>query len=393
MTADTPAVSVLPVTGIGDVTPGADLAGLLIAAAPWLADGDILVVTSKIVSKAEGRLVRVPASGDGREAARQAAITAEAVRTVAERGATRIVQTRHGLVLAAAGVDASNVDQEHLVLLPEDPDASARALRAAIRDRYGRRVAVVVTDTMGRPWRLGLTDVGIGAAGIQPYRDYRGQRDAYGNELQLTQMAVIDEIAGAGELVKGKYDQVPVAVVRGMAGHVTDQDGPGASALVRDAELDLFSLGTAEARARGQRDIAELRDAASFGTDPVAGVLLDVALATVPGTAVRVAAAERDKLLAEIPFPAAPWAPGASAPAGSGTGPLVPGATELLVPYAPPEPVAAARCGADVHRIRGLLATEGLVTAWLRVAPEVIGPFVVLPTGTVPLGVLAVGRP
>ena len=149
-------LTVRPVTGIGDVEPGADLAGLLAAAAPWLADGDVLVVTSKVVSKAEGRLVAVPPDpGPDREKAREAAIDDETVRVVARRGPTRIVQTRHGLVLAAAGVDESNVDRTHVVLLPEDPDASARAIRAGQRDRLGVDVAVIVSDTMGRPWRLG----------------------------------------------------------------------------------------------------------------------------------------------------------------------------------------------------------------------------------------------
>src|SRR5688572_24459411 len=151
-------LTVRPVTGIGEVEAGADLAALIAAAAPWLTDGDVLVVTSKVVSKAEGRLVPVPPDpGPDRDKAREAAIDEETVREVARRGPTRIVQTRHGLVLAAAGVDESNVDRSHLVLLPLDPDASARTLRAGLRDRLGVDVAVIVSDTMGRPWRLGQT--------------------------------------------------------------------------------------------------------------------------------------------------------------------------------------------------------------------------------------------
>ena len=253
-------VSIWPVTGIGEVRPGDDLAAIIAKAAPWLADGDVLVVTSKIVSKAEGRLVRVPSEDpEAFERARQAAIDAESVREVARRGKTRIVQTRHGLVLASAGVDASNVEPGTLVLLPEDPDASARRLRAGLRAELGVTVAVIVTDTMGRPWRLGLTDVAIGAAGIAPLRDHRGETDPYGNQLRLTQQAVIDELAAAGELVKGKTDRVPVAVVRGvdpalLGGPGPDGDGPGAAALVRPAEEDLFSLGTAEAMEAGRRE-------------------------------------------------------------------------------------------------------------------------------------------
>lgn len=253
-------IRVLPVAGIGEVRPGDDLAAIIAAAAPELRDDDVLVVTSKIVSKAEGRLVSVPADPDKREAARQAAVTAESARVLATRGKTRIVATRHGLVLAAAGVDASNVEPDRLVLLPVDPDGSARALRRALAERTGRRLAVVVTDTMGRPWRTGQSDVAIGAAGIDPLRDHRGQTDGYGNELSVTAIALVDELAAAGDLVKGKTSGVPVAIVRGL-GTVRDEDGPGAVALVRSSEDDLFGLGTAEARQQGAGEVlAAMRD-------------------------------------------------------------------------------------------------------------------------------------
>ena len=165
--------------------------------------------------------------GPERLAARDEVLAAETVRTVAARGATRIVQTHHGFVMAAAGIDASNVDASKLVLLPKDPDASARALRAALRRRHGADVAVIVSDTMGRPWRNGLTDVALGVAGMSAIRDHRGEVDPYGNELSITQMAVVDELAGAGELIKGKCDQVPVAVVRGYLTAPTSDDGTG----------------------------------------------------------------------------------------------------------------------------------------------------------------------
>ncbi|WP_239127678.1 coenzyme F420-0:L-glutamate ligase [Asanoa siamensis] len=252
-------LEVLPVEGIGDVRPGDDLAAAITAAAPWLRAGDVLVVTSKIVSKAEGSLVDVPVDGDERAAARDEVLRAETARQVARRGQTRIVQTHHGFVMASAGIDASNIDRAHLVLLPKDPDASARALRTTLRERHGLDVAVVISDTMGRPWRNGLTDVALGAAGIPAIRDHRGEVDPYGNELSITQMAVVDELAAAGELVKGKCAQVPVAVVRGyLDTPLPPADGLGAAVLVRGADQDLFSLGTAEARAEGLRAAARL---------------------------------------------------------------------------------------------------------------------------------------
>lgn len=223
--------------------PGDDLAALLATAVPDLRDGDVLVVTSKIVSKAEGQ---------GRSMAREDAIDAETVRVVASRGNTRIVETRHGLVMAAAGVDASNVERGTVVLLPVDPDASARRLRAALAERLGVRVAVIVSDTMGRPWREGLVDVAIGCAGLHPVDDLRGQTDAFGNELGMTVTAIADELAAAGELVKGKLDGVPVALIRGAGAWVGIEDGPGSRALVRSAENDMFRLGTAEAIEAGQ---------------------------------------------------------------------------------------------------------------------------------------------
>ena len=230
-------VTIVPVGGLPEITAGADLAELIAGAAGGLADGDILVVTSKIVSKAEGRVVR---------ADREQAIDAESVRVVARRGPTRIVETRHGLVLAAAGVDASNTPPGTVVLLPEDPDASARQLRKGLRDRLGVTVGVLITDTLGRPWRNGQTDAAIGAAGVAPVRDYRGTADTFGTPLEVTVAAVADEIAAAADLVKGKTAGIPVATVRGLAGLVTDSDGPGARALVRASAEDMFRFGSAD---------------------------------------------------------------------------------------------------------------------------------------------------
>ncbi|MGW9306123.1 coenzyme F420-0:L-glutamate ligase [Streptomyces cyaneofuscatus] len=228
--------------GIPEVRAGDDLAKLIAGAEPGLADGDVLLVTSKIVSKAEGRIVRATD--------REAAIDAETVRVVARRGALRIVENRQGLVMAAAGVDASNTPAGTVLLLPEDPDASARAIRDGLRDTLGVEIGVVVTDTFGRPWRNGLTDVAIGAAGVRVLDDLRGGTDAHGNPLSATVVATADELAAAGDLVKGKAAGLPVAVVRGLPHVVASADSvedSGARALVRGAADDMFRLGTSEA--------------------------------------------------------------------------------------------------------------------------------------------------
>jgi coenzyme F420-0:L-glutamate ligase len=250
-------IEVLPVLGIGELRPGDDLAAAIAATAPDLTDGDVLIVTSKVVSKVEGRLVVLDtADPDVREAARQAAIDAEAVRVIATRDDLRIVETRHGLVLAAAGVDASNVARNELALLPADPDASAELLRERIRELLGVDVAVIISDSMGRPWRAGITDAAIGVAGMTALTDPRGRTDVHGNVLVTTQVAVADELAAAGDLVKGKLGGVPVAIVRGVARDgKLDDDGLGSRALIRGSDEDLFRLGTAEAIAVGREDV------------------------------------------------------------------------------------------------------------------------------------------
>jgi coenzyme F420-0:L-glutamate ligase len=252
-----PRLEVQPVLGIGELRPGDDLAAA-IAEHAELRDGDVVVVTSKVISKVEGRLVALDSDDPAaREAARQAAIDDETVRVVARRGDLRIVETRHGLVLAAAGVDASNVARDELALLPVDPDASAGRLRDALRERCAAEVAVIVTDTMGRAWRNGLTDVAIGVAGITAVTDPRGATDGYGNVLAVTRVAIADELAAAADLVKGKLGGIPVAIVRGMApdGALPD-DGNGTRDLLRGASDDLFRLGTAEAIELGRADAA-----------------------------------------------------------------------------------------------------------------------------------------
>jgi coenzyme F420-0:L-glutamate ligase/coenzyme F420-1:gamma-L-glutamate ligase len=235
-------LTVLPVRGLPEFAPGDDLAGSVAGAAPWLADGDVVVVTSKVVSKVEGRLVPVP-PGTDREAARQRAIDHETVRVVARRGPLKIVETRQGWVVAAAGIDASNVPGDALVLLPADADASARALRTRLRELLGVDVAVVVSDTFGRTWREGLTDVAVGSAGIAALIDHRGAVDAHGNLLETTQVAVVDELASAADLVKGKLAGVPVAVVRGLP-FTPPADDAGTRPLVRLGPDDLFPYGS-----------------------------------------------------------------------------------------------------------------------------------------------------
>jgi coenzyme F420-0:L-glutamate ligase / coenzyme F420-1:gamma-L-glutamate ligase len=236
----TSTVTVIPVMGLPEITAGSDLAALIADAVdpgPGLRDGDILVVTSKVVSKAEGRVVAT---------SREKAIEAETARMVARRGPTTIAQTRHGFVLAAAGVDESNTAPGTVVLLPEDPDESARRLRRALQARTGLTVGVIITDTMGRPWRNGQTDNCVGAAGVMTVLDYRGQADTFGNVLEVTVAAVADEIAAAADLVKGKSLRIPVALVRGRADLVTEHDGRGVRELIRPADEDMFRFGSAD---------------------------------------------------------------------------------------------------------------------------------------------------
>lgn len=239
-----PVLSVWALAGIPEVRPGDDLVRLIAAAAgSTLQDGDILVVTSKIVSKAEGRVLRA--------SDREAAIDAETVRVVATRGQTRIVQNRLGIVSAAAGVDASNTPPGTVLLLPVDPDASARALAAGLRLALGVEVGVLVSDTLGRAWREGQTDHAIGAGGVRVFEDLRGGTDAEGRPLVVTMPCVADELCAAADLVKGKTARMPVAVVRGRADLVGGLDLPGASTIVRPLDRDMFRLGADEAYAAG----------------------------------------------------------------------------------------------------------------------------------------------
>ncbi|SNT34232.1 coenzyme F420-0:L-glutamate ligase [Rhodococcoides kyotonense] len=260
-------IEIVPVPGLPEFRPGDDLASAIARCAPWIRDGDVLVVTSKVFSKVEGRLVDAPLDPDERDAARRKLVDQEAVRVVARKGRTLITENRLGIVQAASGIDGSNVDRAELALLPENPDASAAALRTALADSLGVTVGVVVTDTMGRAWRVGQTDVAIGAAGLAVVHAYAGAEDSQGNELVVTEVAVADEIAAAGDLVKGKLGSVPVAVVRGLT---PVADGSVARDLIRPGEEDLFWLGTAESIDKGRREALLLRRSVrSFTDDPV----------------------------------------------------------------------------------------------------------------------------
>lgn len=240
-----PELRILPVEGLPEIAEGDDLGGL-IAEAAEVEPGDVVVVSQKVVSKAEGRIVRlddVEASDRARELAanhdpRQLeVILRESARVVRARAPLVIAETRHGFVCASAGVDASNAPEpDMLVLLPLDPDASAAAIRRALRERTGHDVGVIVSDSFGRPWRNGIVDVAIGVAGLRPLDDWRGRVDANGYELRATVVAVADEIAAAAELVRGKTSGVPVAIVRGLdvAGEGTAQE------LVMPPERDMF---------------------------------------------------------------------------------------------------------------------------------------------------------
>ncbi len=278
--ARTGSVSAFAPDGVPEVTSGADLADLLLAAleaedSEGLVDGDIVVVTSKAVSKSEDRVVDGP---------REAHLAGETARVVARRGPTTIVRTHHGLTLAAAGIDASNVAAGSSVLLPRDPDASARRLRETLQRRTGCTVGVIVTDTAGRAWREGQTDIAIGASGVLVAEDFAGRFDDYGNELAVTAPAVADEIAGLAELAQGKLGGRPFAVVRGRADLVlaATDDGPGAGALVRAEGADLFGFGAREAVVRAVR--GHQRDQPPFGS-PVPAAELLAALATALGEA------------------------------------------------------------------------------------------------------------
>ncbi len=270
-------LEVVPLTGLPEIQPGDDLARLLLealrAGGHQLADGDVLALTSKVVAKAEGRVVPLPAGAAERERVHREAVAAETVRVVARRGPMVIAETRLGLVGANALIDASNAGGDALVLLPEDPDASAARLRAALAELDGHDVAVVITDTLGRPWRRGQTDVAVGMAGMGALEDYRGRLDGDGRVLEVTEVAVPDEVAAAADLVKRKLARVPAALLRGVplpAGEGSARD------LVRAPAEDLFRTGSSALDLIGF--LEGLRGPRRFLPDPVEPAMVERAV-------------------------------------------------------------------------------------------------------------------
>ncbi|MDM7491070.1 coenzyme F420-0:L-glutamate ligase [Rhodococcus indonesiensis] len=418
-------IEILPVPGLPEFRPGDDLATALAAAAPWLADGDVLVVTSKIFSKVEGRIVDSPTDPEARDALRRRLVDQEAVRVLARKGRTLITENRLGIVQAASGIDGSNVAASELALLPEDPDASAAALRERLQALLGVSVAVVVTDTMGRAWRVGQTDAAIGAAGIPVLHEYAGSRDGQGNELFVTSVAVADEIAAAGDLVKGKLGGVPVAVIRGLD---LPDNGSTARQLVRRGEDDLFWLGTAEALERGRREALLLRRSVrEFSSEPVDPEDLRDAVAealTAPAPHhthpvrfvwVRTEQVRRRLLDRMRERWAADLAGDGLAPAAIdrrvGRGAILYDAPEVVIPFWVPDgahrypdarrtaaeaTMFTVAAGAAVQGLLVSLAVRGLGSCWIGstiFAPDVVRRELDLPADWSPLGAIAVGHP
>jgi coenzyme F420-0:L-glutamate ligase / coenzyme F420-1:gamma-L-glutamate ligase len=418
-------IEIIPVAGLPEFRPGDDLAAALATAAPWLRDDDVVVVTSKVFSKCEGRIVTAPSDPEERDTLRRKLIDAEAVRVLARKGRTLITENAIGLVQAAAGVDGSNVDSAELALLPVDPDGSAAALRAGLADRLGVTVGVVVTDTMGRAWRNGQTDFAIGAAGLTTLHGYAGAHDRHGNELLVTEVAVADEIAAAADLVKGKLTAIPVAVVRGMT---LSDNGSNAHTLVRAGAEDLFWLGTAEAIALGRSQAQLLRRSVrQFAGDPVPAELVEAAVAealtapaphhTRPVRFVWVRdATVRSRLLDRL---AERWRADL---AGDGATPdaierrvargqILYDAPELVIPFMVPDGAHsypdAARTGAEhtMFTVAAGAAVQGLLVAlaarevgscWIGstiFAPDLTRAELAVPDDWEPLGAVAIGYP
>jgi coenzyme F420-0:L-glutamate ligase/coenzyme F420-1:gamma-L-glutamate ligase len=428
--------------GLPEFRPGDDLARALADALTadrhGLVDGDVVVLTSKVLSKTEGRIVPAPTDPDERDALRRRLVDAESVRVVARVNRTLITENRLGIVQAAAGVDGSNVEARELALLPEDPDASAAALARELRRLTGARVAVVVTDTMGRAWRTGQIDMAIGAAGLRVSVGYDGAVDRQGNELLVTDVAVADEIASAADLVKGKLGARPVAVVRGI-GHLLLDDGHDngddevdvprrARDLVRDGSSDLFRLGTAEAVALGRREAVPARRSVrrfsdeSVDADLLAGAVADALTAPAPHHStpvrfVRVAGHARMRLLDAL---RADWERDLRADGHTGEilarrlgrGDLLRTCPELILPFVDDDAGAhdypdarRAACeetmftvagGAAVQSLLVALAARGLGSCWVGstiFAADTTRRELGLPGSWRPLGAVAVGVP
>jgi dehydro coenzyme F420 reductase / coenzyme F420-0:L-glutamate ligase / coenzyme F420-1:gamma-L-glutamate ligase len=417
------AIEILPVTGLPEFRPGDDLGAALSAAAPWLRDGDVVVVTSKVVSKCEGRLVPAPEDEEARDRLRRKLVDDEAVRVLARKERTLITENRLGLIQAAAGVDGSNVGRSELALLPVDPDASAATLRAGLRERLGVTVAVVITDTMGRAWRNGQIDAAVGTAGLAVLHNYSGAVDRHGNDLVVTEIAVADEIAAAADLVKGKLTAMPVAVVRGL--NPVD-DGSTARHLVRAGEEDLFWLGTAEALDLGRRQAQLLRRSVrSFTDEPVPAELVESAVAealTAPaphhtrpvrfvwlqtaGIRTRLLDRMKDKWRSDL---TGDGRPADSVERRLTRGQILYDAPEVIIPMLVPDgahsyPDAArtdaehtmftVAVGAAVQALLVALAVRGVGSCWIGstiFAADLVREELALPADWEPLGAIAIG--
>ena len=417
-------VELLPVAGLPEFRPGDDLAAALAQAAPWLRDDDVVVVTSKVLSKCEGRMVDAPTDPELRDTLRRRLIDAESARVLARKGRTLITENALGLVQAAAGVDGSNVDSAELALLPVDPDGTARRLVQELHERLGVRVGVVITDTMGRAWRTGQTDVAIGAAGLTVLHGYAGEHDRHGNELIVTEIAVADEIAAAADLVKGKLTAVPVAVVRGLALH---DDGSSARTLVRAGEEDLFWLGTEEAIALGRSQAQLLRRSVrQFSDEPVDPAVIEAAVAealTAPAphhtrpvrfvwvqdSEVRLALldAMKDRWRADL---SGDGRDPESVERRVGRGQILYDAPELVIPFMVPDgahtypderrtaaehTMFTVAAGAAVQGLLVALAVRGVGSCWIGstiFAPDLVRSSLDLPEDWEPLGAIAIGH-
>jgi coenzyme F420-0:L-glutamate ligase / coenzyme F420-1:gamma-L-glutamate ligase len=419
-------VEILPVAGLPEFRPGDDLSVAVAAAAPWLRDGDVVVVTSKVVSKCEGRLVPAPQDAEERDELRRKLVDQEAVRVLARKGRTLITENRIGLVQAAAGVDGSNVGRDELALLPVDPDASAAALRAGLRERLGVDIGVVITDTMGRAWRNGQIDAAVGAAGLAVLHGYSGAVDRFGNELVVTEIAIADEVAAAADLVKGKLTALPVAVVRGLPEHVVADDGTTARQLLRPGDEDLFWLGTAEALEMGRRQAQLLRRSVRrFSAEPVPPELVEAAVAEAltapaphhtrpvrfvwlqtPATRTRLLDRMKDKWRSDL---AGDGRAADSVERRVARGQILYDAPEVVIPFLVPEgahayPDAArtdaehtmftVAVGAAVQGLLVALAVRGLGSCWIGstiFAADLVRAELGLPADWEPLGAIAIG--